>query len=55
MIDNDLRQILAQIIDNQMSLNKKVDTLTKIMSELTNTIIKYDNDYQNEIARGEGK
>lgn len=46
------KQILGQIIDNQMMLNNKIDTLIKIVSELTNTIIKYDNEYQNQIAAG---
>lgn len=48
-------EALKQIIDNQLILNKKIDILIKVMSDLTNTIIKYDNDYQNEIAKGEGQ
>ena len=43
------RRIAAQIIDNQIALNKKIDELIKITSNLTNTIIKYDEQYQNEI------
>ena len=43
-MDNETKIILSQIIDNQLILNKKVDILTKIMSDLTNTIIKYDNE-----------
>lgn len=46
------KQILGQIIDNQLVLNKKIDDLINVVSNLTNTIIKYDNDYQNEIAKG---
>ena len=50
-MDNEIKIILSQIIDNQLILNKKVDTLIKIMSDLTNTIIKYDNEYQQEIVK----
>lgn len=51
-MDFELKQILAQMIDNQLVLNKKIDDLTKVVSNLTNTIIKYDNEYQNQIAAG---
>lgn len=51
MIDLELKQILAQIIDNQLFLNKKTDELLNTLNTLTNTIIKYDNEYQEEIAR----
>ena len=50
-MDNETKFILSQIIDNQFFLNKKVDNLIKIMSDLTNTIIKYDNEYQQEIVK----
>jgi len=44
------QQIVSQIIDNQFLLNKKMDTVIELLNKLTNTIIKYDNDYQKEIA-----
>lgn len=50
MMNDELREIAAQIIDNQMALNKKIDELIKITSNLTNTIVKYDEQYQNEIV-----
>ena len=50
-MDSETKIILSQIIDNQLILNKKVDILTKIMSDLTNTIIKYDNEYQQEMVK----
>ncbi len=50
MLNDEIREITAQIIDNQISLNKKMDELIKIMSNLTNTIVKYDEQYQNEIV-----
>ena len=50
MLNDEIREITAQIIDNQISLNKKMDKLIKIMSNLTNTIVKYDEQYQNEIV-----
>ena len=46
----DIEILLKQIIDNQFILNRKIDELIKINSELTNTIVKYDEDYQNQIA-----
>lgn len=52
-MDNELKLILSQIIDNQLETNRNLDILIKTLSDLTNTIIKYDNDYQNEIAKGE--
>jgi hypothetical protein len=51
-MDIETKQIFAQIIDNQMELNKKVDNLIKVVNDLANTIIKYDNEYQNQIAQG---
>ena len=50
MLNDEIREITAQIIDNQIYLNKKMDELIKIMSNLTNTIVKYDEQYQNEIV-----
>lgn len=51
MIDLELKQILAQIIDNQLSLNKKTDEMLNTLNTLTNTITKYDDEYQEEIAK----
>lgn len=51
MIDNELKQILSQIIDNQFNLNKKMEEILTTLTALTNTIIKYDEQYQEEIAR----
>ena len=51
-MDLEQKQILAQIIDNQLILNNKIDSLIKVVSDLANTIIKYDNEYQNQIAQG---
>lgn len=42
--------IFSQIIDNQFALNKKMDTIIDLLSKLTNTIIKYDEDYQQKIV-----
>ena len=50
-MDSETKIILSQIIDNQLILNKKIDALIKIMSDLTNTIIKYDNEYQQEVVK----
>ena len=50
MLNDEIREITAQIIDNQISLNKKMDELIKIMSNLTNTIVKYGEQYQSEIV-----
>ena len=47
------RQTVQQLIDNQIQILNKLETLTNIVSQLTNTIIKYDNDYQNDLAAGE--
>jgi hypothetical protein len=47
--DND-KLIISQIIDNQFALSKKMDIIIDLLSKLTNTIIKYDNDYQQSIA-----
>lgn len=46
----DLEKILEQVIDNQFILNKKIDTVIDLLGKLTNTIIKYDNEYQQQIA-----
>lgn len=47
------RQTVQQLIDNQIQILNKLETLTNIVSQLTNTIIKYDNEYQNDLAAGE--
>ena len=47
------RQTVQQLIDNQIQILNKLETLINIVSQLTNTIIKYDNDYQNSLAAGE--
>ena len=52
-MDIETRQILGQIIDYQRMTNSKLDILIKTLNDLTNTIIKYDNDYQNSLAAGE--
>ena len=44
------KMIFSQIIDNQFALNKKMDTIIDLLSKLTNTIIKYDEDYQQKIV-----
>lgn len=51
----DLEKILEQVIDNQFILNKKIDTIIDLLGKLTNTIIKYDNEYQQQIANDAGK
>ena len=48
--ENQEKMIFSQIIDNQFSLNKKMDTVIDLLSKLTNTIIKYDEDYQQKIV-----
>lgn len=45
-------QILGQIVDLLMNISKKMDILIQSQNNLTNTIIKYDNEYQNQIASG---
>jgi hypothetical protein len=54
MLETDLKYILEQIIDNQLNLNNKIDKLTEIAGKLTNTIIKYDDDYQQKIVEEMG-
>lgn len=54
-MEQDLKYILGQIVDNQFELNKKIDTVIKLISDLTNTIIKYDQEYQNEIIKDLGE
>lgn len=49
-MEADLKQVLGQIIDNQFALNKKIDNLINEITQLKSIFIKYDNDYQNEIA-----
>ena len=44
------KMIFSQIIDNQFALNKKMDVVIDLLSKLTNTIIKYDEDYQQKIV-----
>ena len=48
--ENSDKMIFSQIIDNQFTLNKKMDTIIDLLSKLTNTIIKYDEDYQQKIV-----
>lgn len=48
--ENQEKMIFSQIIDNQFTLNKKMDTIIDLLSKLTNTIIKYDEDYQQKIV-----
>ena len=48
--ENPDKMIFSQIIDNQFMLNKKMDTVIDLLGKLTNTIIKYDNEYQQQIA-----
>lgn len=50
MNDEQLKMVLGQIIDNQLILNRKTDMVIDLLSKLTNTIIKYDNEYQQQIA-----
>jgi hypothetical protein len=49
--ENPDKMIISQIIDNQFLLNKKMDTIIELLSKLTNTIIKYDEDYQQQIVK----
>lgn len=51
-MDKEEKMYISQIIDNQNILNKKMDNLIKIVSDLANTILKYDQQYQNDIASG---
>lgn len=48
--ENQEKMIFSQIIDNQLALNKKMDVVIDLLSKLTNTIIKYDEDYQQKIV-----
>ena len=48
--ENQEKMIFSQIIDNQFALNKKMNTVIDLLSKLTNTIIKYDEDYQQKIV-----
>lgn len=48
--ENSDKMIFSQIIDNQFTLNKKMDIVIDLLSKLTNTIIKYDEDYQQKIV-----
>lgn len=48
--ENQEKMIFSQIIDNQFALNKKMDVVIDLLSKLTNTIIKYDEDYQQKIV-----
>ena len=47
-----MNEIEKQIIDLLLSQNKKMDIIINLLSNLTNTIIKYDTEYQNQIASG---
>lgn len=53
-MDFEEKQILAQIIDNQRITNSKLDSLIKLLTDLTNTIIKYDNSYNEEMLKTQG-
>lgn len=53
MVDFEMRQILGQIVDNQMSINSRLESLIKIVTDLTNTIIKYDNSYNEEMLKSQ--
>lgn len=44
------KELIGQLIDNQLMILKKLDILTDLVGKLTNTIIKYDDDYQAQIA-----
>ena len=48
-MDEQLKAILAQIVDNQLILSGKIDILNQNMARLANTIIKYDEEYQQKI------
>lgn len=48
--ENQDKMVFSQIIDNQFALNKKMDIVIDLLSKLTNTIIKYDEDYQQKIV-----
>ena len=48
--ENQEKIIFSQIIDNQFALNKKMDIIIDLLSKLTNTIIKYDEDNQQKIV-----
>ena len=48
--ENQEKMIFSQIIDNQFALNKKMDVVIDLLSKLTNTIIKSDEDYQQKIV-----
>jgi hypothetical protein len=50
MIDTELKMLLSQMIDNQQIIINKLQTLIELNSNLTNTIIKYDNEYQQQIV-----
>ena len=54
-METELKVILGQVIDNQLILNKRMDEILKILNNLTNTIIKYDNEYQQNIAEDVNK
>lgn len=54
-METELKVILGQVIDNQLILNKRMDEILKILNNLTNTIIKYDNEYQQNIVEDVNK
>lgn len=49
-MEADLKQVLGQVIDNQFALNKKMDNLINEITQLKSIFLKYDDEYQNEIA-----
>ena len=50
MIDDELKHALIQLIDNQIVMMKKMGNIETELKTLNSILIKYDNDYQNQIA-----
>ena len=46
-----LKIALGQIIDNQFSIEKKIDKLIELLGNVFNLFVKYDNDYQNNLVK----
>ncbi len=55
MDDEKLKIALSQIIDNQFSIEKKMDKLIELLGNVFNLFVKYDNDYQNSLVKGDIK
>ena len=51
MDDEKLKIALGQIIDNQFSIEKKIDKLIELLGNVFNLFVKYDNDYQNNLVK----